>query len=259
MVAMGYAEVYRGAPCQAYCRELEQTEANARQDRVGMWVQGASYESPAALGARLPMLDLSQVVAHWGYAAIFFAVLLGNLGLPVPDEAVLGLAGYLIWAGDLRLPMVLAIGILSAVVGDNIGYWIGRRYGAPVVERYARWVLRKPERVAAARGFIARYGPLAVFAARFLVGVRFLGGPLAGAFGLRILPFAVANLLGAAVFVPFAVGIGYAVGYGLGDHLERIRHVTGQVGIILLAGAAIVMVFLLVEGALRILMTRRSR
>lgn len=147
----------------------------------------------------------------------------------------------------------------SAVVGDNIGYWIGRRYGAPVVKRHARWALRRPERVAAARGFLARYGPLAVFAARFLVGLRFLGGPLAGAFGLRILPFAVANLLEAAVFVPFAVGIGYAVGYGLGDHLERVRHVAEQGGIILLAGAAIVMVFLLIEGALRMLMIGRIR
>lgn len=88
------------------------------------------------------------------------------------------------------------------------------------------------------------------------------GAPLSGgAVGrsLRILPFAVVNLLEAAVFVPFAVGIGYAVGYGLGDHLERVRHVAGQVGIILLAGAAIVMVFLLIEGALRMLMIGRIR
>lgn len=57
----------------------------------------------------------------------------------------------------------------------------------------------------------------------------------------------------------FAVGIGYAVGYGLRDHLERVRHVAAQAGIILLAGTAIVMVFLLIEGALRMLMTRRIR
>ena len=55
MVAMGYAEVYRGAPCQAYCRELEQAEAKARYDRVGIWAQGASYESPAAFRRRLQL------------------------------------------------------------------------------------------------------------------------------------------------------------------------------------------------------------
>jgi endonuclease YncB( thermonuclease family) len=53
MVAMGYAEVYRGAPCQAYCRELEQAEAKARQDRVGMWAQGSMYESPADFRRRM--------------------------------------------------------------------------------------------------------------------------------------------------------------------------------------------------------------
>ena len=53
MVAMGYAEVYRGAPCQVYCRELEQAEVRARRDRVGMWGQGEKYESPAAFRRRM--------------------------------------------------------------------------------------------------------------------------------------------------------------------------------------------------------------
>ncbi len=53
MVAMGYAEVYRGQPCQANCRELEEAEALARQDRVGMWAQGANYESPPAFRRRM--------------------------------------------------------------------------------------------------------------------------------------------------------------------------------------------------------------
>ncbi len=52
MVAMGYAEVYRGAPCQVYCRELEDAEAKARRDRVGMWTQGGGYESPRAFRHR---------------------------------------------------------------------------------------------------------------------------------------------------------------------------------------------------------------
>ncbi len=53
LVAMGHAEFYRGAPCQAYCRELEQAETKARHDRVGMWRQGAAYESPAAFRKRM--------------------------------------------------------------------------------------------------------------------------------------------------------------------------------------------------------------
>jgi endonuclease YncB( thermonuclease family) len=53
LVAMGYAEVYRGAPCQVYCRELDNAEAKARRDRVGIWAQGATYESPVAFRKRM--------------------------------------------------------------------------------------------------------------------------------------------------------------------------------------------------------------
>ena len=53
VVAMGYAEMYRGAPCQVYCRELEEAEAKARRDRVGMWAQGDKYESPAEFRKRM--------------------------------------------------------------------------------------------------------------------------------------------------------------------------------------------------------------
>ena len=52
MVAMGYAEVYRGAPCQAYCEDLYRAEVKAKRDRVGMWAQGSAYESPRAFRHR---------------------------------------------------------------------------------------------------------------------------------------------------------------------------------------------------------------
>ena len=72
---------------------------------------------------------------------------------------------------------------------------------------------------------MTRHGPFGVFAARFIPGLRFMAGPLAGAAGLRPLAFLGANLLGALLYVPYAVGIGYAVGYGLGPYVERIERV----------------------------------
>jgi membrane protein DedA with SNARE-associated domain len=124
------------------------------------------------------MPDLSQLIGHWGYLAIFVLVILGNMGVPLPEETILLLAGYLVWQGDLRLPIVLAIGILSAVVGDNAGYWIGRHYGQGAIECYGHWVLGNSKRLESMRGFVTRYGPMGVFAARFLPGLRFMAGPL---------------------------------------------------------------------------------
>ena len=170
------------------------------------------------------MPDLSYLIVHWGYWAIFAVVVLGNMGLPVPEETVLIVAGYLVLQGYLRLPIVLVVGVISAVAGDNVGYWLGRRYGQLAIDWLARWTGVEPKRMVSMRGFVVRYGPLGVFLGRFLPGLRFLAGPLAGATGVDFRRFFVANVLGAAIFVPYAVGLGYALGYGLGGFVAEIRY-----------------------------------
>ena len=174
---------------------------------------------------------------------IFLVVILGNVGLPVPEETVLAVAGYLVWSGRLQLLPVLIVGLVSAIVGDNFGYWLGRHYGRPVVDRYARWLL-KPGRLIVAESFVSRYGALAVCVARFVGGFRFLAGPLAGAVGLPFSSFLRGNLLGAVLFVPYAVGIGYAVGYGLGPYMAHVQHALGGIGHVVVLVAVIVVVVL---------------
>lgn len=183
------------------------------------------------------MLDPAELIGHWGYLALSLLVILGNMGLPLPEETILVLAGYMVWRGKLRLPLVLAVGVISAVAGDNLGYWLGHRYGRAALQRHALWILGKPARLEAMQSFVERRGAFAVFVARFVPGLRFSAGPLAGALGLRFLSFLVANLLGAATYVPLAVGAGYAVGYGLGPYLERLRQLVGEVEHIVLVVA----------------------
>ena len=188
------------------------------------------------------MPDLTPLISHWGYLAIFLFVLLGNLGLPVPEESILLLAGYLTWQGDLRLPLVLAVGILSAIAGDNLGYWIGRRYGQEAIERFGQRVLLTHERIEATRRFVTRYGAFGVFAGRFIPGLRFMAGPLAGSAGLRPPVFMIANALGAAVYAPAMVAAGYAVGYGLGDYVKQFERAVGRVEHVVLIAAILVTV-----------------
>ena len=201
------------------------------------------------------MPDLTPLIGHWGYLAIFLFVLLGNLGLPAPEESILVLAGYLTWQGQLRFPLVLGVGILSAIAGDNLGYWIGRRYGQAAIERYGKRVLLTPARIEATRRFVTRYGPIGIFAARFIPGLRFMAGPLAGSTGLRPAVFMTANALGAAAYVPAMVAAGYAVGYGLGDYVKRFERVVGRVEHVVLIGAILVTLAFLGGRALR---ARRS-
>src|SRR5688572_28694815 len=170
------------------------------------------------------MPDLTPFIAQWGYTAIFVILILGNVGLPVPEETILTVSGYMIWQGHLRPVPVLLTAIATAVLGDNLAYWIGRRYGQIVLTRVLKI---RPERIERMQELVQRYGMLAVFVGRFVAGLRFMAGPLAGSTGLGPLRFFIANLLGALVYVPIAVGAGYAVGYGLGDRIEGLRRFTG--------------------------------
>jgi len=198
------------------------------------------------------MPDVNVFVQHWGYAGIILAVLLGNIGLPLPEETTLAVAGYAAARGELHLPTVIVVGMISAVIGDNIGYWLGRRYGREAIERYGRRVLITPKRLQRMSDFMIRYGGFAVFFARFVVGARFLAGPLAGASEMPPISFAIANLLGALVYVPYAVGIGYAIGYGFGD---AIHHAVGSLRHLAVIGLLTLTFF--IAGS-RILRTRRT-
>lgn len=183
---------------------------------------------------------LRALIGHWGYLAIFALVVLGNIGVPVPENSVLWVAGYLVWKGKLQLPLVLLVGIVGAVAGDNLGYWIGRRYGQPAVERYGHWARLTPPRLETMRRFVHRYGSFGVFIARFITGLRFMAGPLAGSMGLPPRAFFIANVLGAVCYVPMMVGAGYAVGYGYGRYVKRILRGASAVEQYVLLGVILV-------------------
>ena len=160
----------------------------------------------------------------------------------MPEEGVLIFGGYLSWEGRLQFSAIVVVGILSAAIGDNIGYWFGRHYGQAAIARYGHKLLITPERLKKARRFVARYGMLGVFIARFLPGLRFMAGPLAGSAAMPFLKFFIANLLGGLIYVPLSVFVGYLLGEGLGDSILRaIEHAFGKAehfAILLLAIAA---------------------
>jgi membrane protein DedA with SNARE-associated domain len=191
------------------------------------------------------MPELSELITQWGYLAIFFTVILGNLGVPVPEEAILVLAGYFVWDQQLWLPAVLVVGVVGAATGDNIGYWIGRHYGARAVLQYGHWFFITPDRFDSMQRFVSQYGAFGVFFSRFLPGLRFMAGPLAGTTRMPFLPFLVSNVLGAAVYVPLAVAVGYALSYGVGDYVKWVQRLVGRVEHVVLIAAIVSAVVIL--------------
>ncbi|HVO60987.1 MAG TPA: DedA family protein [Terriglobales bacterium] len=162
-------------------------------------------------------------LAAYGYWAVAITLLLENAGLPVPGETILLLASFLAFSErSLHLPTIILVATCAAVIGDNIGYWIGHHGGRPLMQRYQH-VLRH---TAIARGerLFARYGPMTIFFARFIAGLRIIAGPLAGALGMDWPKFALWNFLGAIVWVSVISSIGYFVGSNWEMLVRVVKH-----------------------------------
>lgn len=189
-------------------------------------------ELPGALAGLAPLLE------HYGYAAVFLLVLLDNMLVPVPGQTVLIAAAVYAGAGRLNMAAVVILAILAAVVGDWLGYLIGRTGGRAFVHRYGRYLLLPPPRFAKVEAFFTRNGGKVVLFARFIDGLRQANGALAGISGMPWRRFGVYNLLGAVLWVGVWAGIGYGTGTRIGEvYTEAIRY---QLYVLILVGAVAV-------------------
>lgn len=169
---------------------------------------------PALPGFLAP---LSSPLEHYGLWAILL-VFLEDFGVPVPGETVLIAAAVYAGAGRLNIVAVAVIGFAAAVLGDNIGYAIGRFGGQAVVLRWGKYIFLTPERLEKTEAFFNRHGGKIIVVARFIEGLRQANGIIAGVSGMRWLRFLVFNMIGAALWV----GCWVCVGYFTGQHITSI-------------------------------------
>ena len=170
---------------------------------------------PGFLHGVAPLLD------RWGYLAVAAVIGVESFGVPAPGQTIMVAAAIYAGAGRLNIVAVAAIAFVAAVIGDNIGYWIGVRGGRKVVHRWGKYVFLTPERLERAEGFFARRGGRIVLVARFIDGLRQFNGVIAGITAMPWRTFLLFNAIGAALWV----GWWTTVAYLLGTHLvEIIEH-----------------------------------
>ena len=186
---------------------------------------------------------IADLLTTWGYLGIFVAVFVGNLGVPVPEETVMLAAGFLAGQLLLDLRLVYVVVIFSAVVGDCCGYVIGRTGGQRVLERLAVMFPFMRTRYERLQLFFRTHGSKAVFMARFITGVRFMAGPMAGACGMPFFQFLGWNVLGAIVWCSLVVTVGYLVGGELYPALTMVHQFSRWIGVA--AFAVLLVVFVL--------------
>lgn len=185
--------------------------------------------------------DIAQVIETWGYLGIFIFVFVGNLGLPVPEESVVLAAGFLAGRDVLSLKLVMAVAFVSAVIGDNFGYMLGRTGGRHVMVRLAHsssWLRWRHRRF---KAFFDTHGNKTIFFARFIAGLRFAAGPMAGALRMPFWRFFGWNVMGAVVW---CASVAY-LGFILGDQWETVAEQMHRAGhwIIIAAAGAFVITF----------------
>ena len=174
-----------------------------------------------------------SVLAHTGYLGLFLLMVGESMVLPIPSEAVMPFAGYLVAQGTMSWAGALLAATAGSLAGSWIGYQMGKRGLLPLVVRYGKYVFVQPHHVERAQAFFGRRGAVAVFLCRFIPGVRHVSSIPAGSARMPMAPFLVATGLGAGVWNFVLLYVGYKVGQNA-DAIARYKHLLDLLGAALL-------------------------
>jgi membrane protein DedA with SNARE-associated domain len=178
------------------------------------------------------MEPLITWLLQYGYAGLFTLLMLGIAGLPIPDETLLVISGYLISAGRLHPAWTFLSGFAGASSGISLSYWLGRALGHKAVGRYGKYIHLTPARVDAVQRWFGKIGNWLLSVGYFIPGVRHFTALVAGMSGISFRVFAPYAYSGAAIWVLSFLAVGYAVGENWRAALLLIHRYTW--GVILL-------------------------
>jgi membrane protein DedA with SNARE-associated domain len=163
---------------------------------------------------------------------------LESMGVPSPGETALVLAAVLASQGKLQIWLVIVIGVASAIIGDNAGYLLGRRFGREVLVAKGPLHKHRASAIAAGDRFFERHGPKTVFVARWIALVRFAAAWLAGINKMPFRQFFFWNALGGITWgVTFGL-VGYYGGHAAAGVLAQVGVIGAVVLALLVVGAA---------------------
>jgi len=182
-------------------------------------------------------LDLASLIKAAGYlgvAAIVFTESGLLIGIVLPGDSLLFTAGFLASQGFLSIVPLTVAAFIAAVLGDNTGYWLGKRFGSSVFSRRGSLLL-DPAHITRAERFYASHGPKTIVLARFIPVIRTVAPVLAGVGSMHWRTFALYNVLGALLW---GVGVTLA-GFLLGSVVPHAdRYILPIVVFIVLASVA---------------------
>lgn len=159
---------------------------------------------------------LGQLAVGAPYVVVITVILIGGLGVPIPEDVPLVLAGYLAGQGHAEPVLLLPLAFLSTLCADGITFWLGRRFGGQLARLPLLRRLLSPRRVERSRLVLDGHGGKIVFASRFVPGLRSPMIFAAGSAGMPLRRFLPSDAAAAAIGVPAILGLSYL----LSDQIE---------------------------------------
>src|SRR6516164_3072410 len=184
---------------------------------------------------------LEHFVRDYGVFAVLLILAVEAMGAPVPGETLLIFASVLVGRGEMSLPALLVSAWTGSVLGDNIGYAIGRHFGRGAVLRHGAKIGLNDARFNAIENIFLRYGSVTVVFARFFNFLRQLNGIVAGILGMSWQRFLLFNMLGGALWVTAWV---FATSY-FSKHMSVITNLAHHTKIVAVVVAAAILAFVL--------------
>jgi membrane-associated protein len=177
------------------------------------------------------LASLTDVAQNVGYPLMFALIMAESSGLPLPGETALITAAVLASQGRLEIELVIPLAALAAIVGDNIGYGIGRKGGRWLLERPGWFHPQRQKALSDGEVFFDKHGPKAVFFGRFFLGLRVWASWLAGITRMHWRSFVFWNACGGIVWATAVGLIGYFLGHAASNAIQTFG-LFGLVGVL---------------------------
>ena len=150
-------------------------------------------------------------ISSTGYACVFILMTLESMIMPVPSEAVMPFAGFLIATGDFNFPLVIIFSTIGSITGSLISYYIGMWGGRPFIEKCGKYVLLDKHHLELTEKFFNKRGEITIFVCRFIPVIRHLISIPAGMGKMRIGRFILYTVVGAGIWNAFLAYVGYVL------------------------------------------------
>ncbi|ASS69992.1 MULTISPECIES: DedA family protein [Bacillus] len=155
---------------------------------------------------------IQQIIADYGYVAIFLMLVLGIVGLPIPDEIMMTIVGYFTNIDVLNYPLAIIISFFGAMLGMMISYLIGRKAGRPFIDKYGKWVGLKEKRMLKVEIWMKKYGPYSLIIGYFIPGIRHLTCYFSGIGKMELKTYISFAAIGAFLWCFIFITIGRLIG-----------------------------------------------